>query len=456
MRRQLLATALALAAVSAACGGTPAAPPPVITSFTADPSAARPNGTVTLSWVVTGATTLSIDQGIGDVSKVTSTTKTVSAPTTFTLTASNADNPAGVTKSVSVTIAYPTAAITSFTAAPGQVAPGGAVTLTWSVANAESVLLDGQAVTGTSKVVHPTVSTSYTLSVAGHSGTTAPPAQTVLARVAAAPSISAFSATPSTITQGGTATLSWTAGAEAMGFSLDNGVGPVGLRTSAIVQPTQTTTYTLTATGASGTSSTRTAIVTVNPASGTRALAYTDPATVPADAVLKLVQDASSTSTKLVLKLVTTQATSASALAFGLALDGSKVALDANVAGDTSPGFVVNTAALDPGSPAAAKASLRTDGPLANVLTLGIARKPAGGGAKPGDVTLAAGTEVARLRLVIAANAGPGAVFPLAVDPGHPVTADAYKPYKALLRAGTAQSATLPASKVALGTLTLN
>ena len=356
---------------------------------------------------------------------------------------------------LAVDLVYPKAQILSFSANPGQVTSGGQVTLAWSVKNAATVLIDGQAVTGTSKVVTPTKTTTYTLSVTGQGGTAAPAPVTATARVAALPTISAFSANPSTITQGQSTTLSWTASADALAFSLDNGVGPQGLRTSATVRPSATATYTLTATGAGG-SATRTAIVTVNPAAGTRALVYTDPATIPAGALLKLVKDSTSTSTKLVLKLVTTQATSASALAFAVALDGTKVALDAAAAGDVSPGFVVNTAALDPGTPAAAKASLRTDGALANVLTFGISRKPAGGGALPGDAALASGTEVARFRLVIASGAGPGAVFPLAVDANHPDPSDAYKPYKALLRAGTAQSSSLPASTVALGTLALN
>ena len=53
-----------------------------------------------LAWSVTGATKLVIDNAIGDVTGKTSTNATISADTTFTLTASNEGDPAGVSKQV--------------------------------------------------------------------------------------------------------------------------------------------------------------------------------------------------------------------------------------------------------------------------------------------------------------------------------------------------------------------
>lgn len=458
MRRRLRAGAAAVAAslffgaLLAACGAS--APPPVIDSFTAAPESTSPGGVVQLSWSVRGATKLSIDKGVGDVTGKVSVNATITATTVFSLTASSGG--ASVTRQVTVTMVSPPPLIRLFGASPPQVLPGGAVTLSWSVANAVTVLIDGQPVTSVTKLVNPTATTKYTLSVIGFPGTTAPAPATTVARVAAAPIVSAFFATPSTVTLGQAATLTWTSSPDALGFAIDNGVGNLGLQTRAIVRPAQTTTYTLTASGPLGSAATRTAMVTVNPAAGTRALVYTAPASVPADALLALVADASSTPARAVLTLVTTKAASASALAFALALDGSRVTLDAAQAGDVSPGFSLNPAALDPGSaPAAAKASLQESGPLANVLTFGIARKPAGGGALPGDQAIPVGTEVCRFRLVIAPGAGPGPVFPLAVDAGHPDPSDAYKPYRALLRAGSAPSSTLPPTVVALGALEL-
>jgi arylsulfatase A-like enzyme len=69
---------------------------PSIAEFDADDRSVDPGQTVTLNWQVSGATALSIDQGIGDVTSLTtngsgSTEVTVGASTSYTLTATNAD-----------------------------------------------------------------------------------------------------------------------------------------------------------------------------------------------------------------------------------------------------------------------------------------------------------------------------------------------------------------------------
>jgi hypothetical protein len=133
------------------------------------------------------------------------------------------------------------------------------------------------------------------------------------------------------------------------------------------------------------------------------------------------------------------KALSVNALALNLPLDGAaagardgaaRVALDPDAAalpGPTwrtlSPGFDVDTAQLDPGgagsAPPAALLRLPQGGPLAGVLTLGVAQKPLARcqqtgstcqGAKDGDVQLAAGAVLARIRLVPRAAGGEGPV----------------------------------------------
>ncbi len=65
--------------------------PPSINSFTASPtSLGVGGGSVTFNWNVTGATSLSINNGVGVVTG-SSTSRNVSATTTFTLTATNAN-----------------------------------------------------------------------------------------------------------------------------------------------------------------------------------------------------------------------------------------------------------------------------------------------------------------------------------------------------------------------------
>lgn len=104
-----LSYALALVLLLVACtpgggGGTK----PTINSFTATPTLPAVGGTTTLSWNVTGATSLTIDQGVGSVTPVTSgsTTKAITATTIFTLTATNANG--SVTATATTTVSSPT------------------------------------------------------------------------------------------------------------------------------------------------------------------------------------------------------------------------------------------------------------------------------------------------------------------------------------------------------------
>jgi hypothetical protein len=82
----------------------PPVPAPTIASFTASPSNLSSAGNVTLTWATTGATSLSLAPGIGNVSG-TSRTLTVSATTTFTLTATNSSGSA--TANATVTLVPP-------------------------------------------------------------------------------------------------------------------------------------------------------------------------------------------------------------------------------------------------------------------------------------------------------------------------------------------------------------
>lgn len=84
-----------------------------------------------MAWTISGqaATSLSIDQGVGDVTSITSAT-TVVSPTTatsYTLTATNALG--SVKKTATVTVAF-APSITTFTASPTTITPNAASTLT--------------------------------------------------------------------------------------------------------------------------------------------------------------------------------------------------------------------------------------------------------------------------------------------------------------------------------------
>ena len=85
-----------------------------------------------------------------------------------------------------------------------------------------------------------------------------------------APVIANFSASPATITEGASTTLSWSVtdgGSTLTALTINGGVGSVLGSSSRSMSPTATTTYTLTATNAIGTV-TATTIVTVQPTTG--------------------------------------------------------------------------------------------------------------------------------------------------------------------------------------------
>lgn len=79
-------------------------------------------------------------------------------------------------------------------------------------------------------------------------------------RVEVRGSLNIFDAEPRLIPPGGSTTLVWNAG-DATSVSIDNGIGSVSSRDSAIVSPAATTTYTLRATGPSGTETLRVTVV---------------------------------------------------------------------------------------------------------------------------------------------------------------------------------------------------
>jgi len=253
----LTATAQAAVTVTGSAGN------PIISSFTANPTSVTPPAGSLLSWNVTGATSLSIDQGVGTVTG-TSTTVFPTVTTTYTLTASNG---AGGTVSATVTVAVlaskPT--INSFTANPTSVTPPAGSLLSWSVTGATSLSIDQGVgtVTGTSLIVYPTVTTTYTLTASNGSGSTLSTPVTVTVEVSK-PTINSFTASPTSVAPPAGSTLSWSV-TGATSLSIDQGVGTV-TGTSTTVYPTVTTTYTLTASNGGGSTLSAPVTVTVSAA----------------------------------------------------------------------------------------------------------------------------------------------------------------------------------------------
>jgi uncharacterized protein YkwD len=78
-------------------------PAPAISSFISSPPSITAGQTATLSWSVSGATTISIDNGVGDVSTLISKAVSPAQTTTYRLTATNSAGSASATATVTVT-----------------------------------------------------------------------------------------------------------------------------------------------------------------------------------------------------------------------------------------------------------------------------------------------------------------------------------------------------------------
>jgi hypothetical protein len=234
--------------------GTPTSA--VIVRFDATPSQINAGQSSTLNWVVTGATSISINNGVGSVAATGSTTVSPTTTTTYTLTATG---PAGnVTASATVTVGAAAAGnpqIARFEASPLTIAPGGSSTLSWATNGATTVSISpgiGNVPINGSTTVSPTTTTTYTLTASSSDGKSVTAPVTVTVAPASVPQIVVFVATPQTIDAGQSTKLCWQV-TGATSIRIDPGVGSnLNANDCATVSPTTTTTYTLTATNATG------------------------------------------------------------------------------------------------------------------------------------------------------------------------------------------------------------
>jgi CARDB len=152
---------------------------PSIISFNAEPSSISAGESSDLSWNVSGATTISIDQGIGNVALTGTRAVAPVSTTVYTLTASSSAGStmattqvvvSGTSSSSSSSIPTPTPTswpiVNYFMANPSVIVAGGSTTLGWDVSNATSVVIDngvGSVGSSGTTVVSPAASTNYTL-----------------------------------------------------------------------------------------------------------------------------------------------------------------------------------------------------------------------------------------------------------------------------------------------------
>ncbi len=152
--------------------------PPVIGAFSSNPSAVNSGNPSVLFWKVTGATSVSVDQGIGQVDVAGVKVVSPVTSTVYTLTATNS---AGTVTGSTVTNVnsgpLPPAGIPVikvFSSNPSAVNSGSPSALFWNVTGATSVSIDqgiGKVDFVGIKVVSPAISTAYTLTATNSAGT---------------------------------------------------------------------------------------------------------------------------------------------------------------------------------------------------------------------------------------------------------------------------------------------
>jgi 3D (Asp-Asp-Asp) domain-containing protein len=153
--------------------------------------------------------------------------------------------------------------VVTFEANPPVITSGQSATLAWNVSGTRVVSIDqglGNVSATGSQLVFPTTTTVYTLTGSNLAGTTS---ASIIVTVNPAPIVINIDVNPAVINSGASAALIWSV-ANANAVSIDPGIGSVPLTGNKLVSPTDTTTYTLTASGLAGTV-TKSVVLTVNP-----------------------------------------------------------------------------------------------------------------------------------------------------------------------------------------------
>jgi hypothetical protein len=234
-----------------------------ISSCFATPATIVAGESSTLFWQTTNATSVSISPGVGTEGANGSAVVSPTTSTTYTITAQG-PNSASAACSVAVTVtAGNLPQIIQFSAAPMTIVSGSQSTLTWNVQNANTVNISpglGPVSPQGSQGVSPTQTTTYILTATNSAGSIT--SQATVNVTPNVPSILSFTATPNPSPAPGTPVNLHCTAANATSVSI-GGVTNNGLAASATVTPQATTTYTCTATNATGQTASQTLSVTV-------------------------------------------------------------------------------------------------------------------------------------------------------------------------------------------------
>jgi uncharacterized repeat protein (TIGR01451 family) len=227
--------------------------------FGVTPATITKGQTATLNWATTNATRVTINNGIGEVAASGTVSVAPLATIEYLLTAygvSDQKHTCGVVVTVKDIPVETLPKCESFTATPTSLPVGGGnVVLNWTTTNASAVSISptiGSVALNGSTTIALGTSTTFTLTATDVKGSTnscvvaVPVTPPTTAPISCANNVT-LSADAATIYRGNSSTLSWTT-TGITGVRFDNGITATGLSGSTAVSPSDTTTYTLTAT----------------------------------------------------------------------------------------------------------------------------------------------------------------------------------------------------------------
>jgi hypothetical protein len=267
---KLLLPFLLIIIVTGACITAPskAAKPvdsPSIIVFKADPNKITQGTKTTLYWQVTGASSVSINQGIGLVGFKGNMQVAPGSTVTYTLSASNAygDTTAAVQVSVTekaVEIKHTTfnlPVVSVFSIQPSNIMIGDSAVMTWDVQNSFDVAIDpGFSIIPPkgSREISPVIPTTYTITATNGDGSIIAATTLTVSSTKPdmyTPKISFFKADPYVIKKGESSELSWES-SDASSATINKGIGTVDGSGKITVTPDKTTVYMLTVTDPRG------------------------------------------------------------------------------------------------------------------------------------------------------------------------------------------------------------
>jgi hypothetical protein len=225
---------------------------PSFLACTASPMTILQGESSTLFFSALNATSVSINNGVGNVGMSGNVVVTPNSNTNYIITATNQFGSATCSVAVQVT---PGASprIVRFSATPLSIQAGGTSTLLWLVENADTVTITpgiGNVTPADTRDVQPAQTTQYTLTATNKFGSVSAQTTVTIIPVPAPPpppTITSFTANPPQSTNPGSAVV-LTCKANNATQVVISGVGPVDASGNRTVNPTTTTTYVCVAT----------------------------------------------------------------------------------------------------------------------------------------------------------------------------------------------------------------